>query len=167
MFTASEKKYLALTLVFLVVGSGIKIYRRSQVHFGPFPDAELLAADSIQVKNANDLLAGRDSLGLNDSSTQADSLPKSSVPHGEVSKLRTGGAIHPEYHSKAAFKGKVSLNQAGVSDLTQIKGIGEKTAEAIVEFRNTHGRFGEIGDLTQVKGIGEKKLEKIMPFLIL
>lgn len=167
MFTAAEKKYLALTLAFLIVGSGIKMIRRAQVHFGPFPDTKLLAADSLEVNNKNNLLVGRDSVAQSDSSVQGDSLIKSSAPHAQAVKFRAIGSTHPEYHSKAAFKGKVSLNQAAVAELTQIKGIGEKTAEAIVEFRNTHGRFGEIKDLTQVKGIGEKKLEKIMPFLIL
>lgn len=48
-----------------------------------------------------------------------------------------------------------------------IRGIGEKTAQVIVQYRVEHGPFRELRELLQVKGIGEKKLEKIVPFLIL
>jgi competence protein ComEA len=55
----------------------------------------------------------------------------------------------------------VNLNTAGVDQLKQLKGIGEKTAQAIVEYREKNGPFQKVEDLLQVKGIGEKKLEEL------
>ena len=39
-------------------------------------------------------------------------------------------------------------------------GVGLKKAEAIVQHRETHGRFDSAADLIAVKGIGESTVEK-------
>lgn len=41
-----------------------------------------------------------------------------------------------------------------------IKGVGEKKAEAIVAFRAENGLFADPSEITAVKGIGEKTFEK-------
>jgi competence protein ComEA len=41
-----------------------------------------------------------------------------------------------------------------------LKGVGPDKAEAIVAYRDTHGPFKSIDDLTQVKGIGEKTVDR-------
>ncbi|MDQ6995440.1 MAG: helix-hairpin-helix domain-containing protein [Mariprofundaceae bacterium] len=56
---------------------------------------------------------------------------------------------------------KINLNTANAEQLQGVKGIGEKTAAAIVTYRKAHGDFKSVNDLTNVKGIGEKKLSKI------
>ena len=55
---------------------------------------------------------------------------------------------------------KVNLNKATVAELTQLKGIGQKYAERIVEFREKNGPFTKTEDLMNVKGIGLKIWEK-------
>jgi competence protein ComEA len=40
-----------------------------------------------------------------------------------------------------------------------LKGIGEKKAKAIIEFRKTNGLFKQPEDLIKVPGIGPKTLE--------
>jgi len=62
----------------------------------------------------------------------------------------------------SAYAGdKVNINTASAEQLQSLKGVGEKTAAAIVAYREAHGSFKSIEDLTGVKGIGEKKLAKI------
>lgn len=61
--------------------------------------------------------------------------------------------------------GKIDVNTAPVSKLTELPGIGEKKAQAIVDYRNTHGPFAKVSDLTKVKGIGMKMLEKMAPYV--
>jgi len=56
---------------------------------------------------------------------------------------------------------KVNINTASAKELQKVKGIGEKTAEAIVQYRKKHGKFSGVSDLVNVKGIGEKKLKKM------
>ena len=55
----------------------------------------------------------------------------------------------------------VNINTANVEQLQQVKGIGAKTAAAIVAYRESHGDFTDVNGLMAVKGIGEKKLENI------
>jgi competence protein ComEA len=55
---------------------------------------------------------------------------------------------------------KVNINTATVEELQAVKGIGTKTAEAIIAYRNEHGAYQKVDDLEHVKGIGEKSLKK-------
>ena len=59
----------------------------------------------------------------------------------------------------------INLNKAGMSDLVKLPGIGEKTAEKIVQLRNEKGKFKRLEELMEVKGIGEVKFNKIKKFL--
>lgn len=56
---------------------------------------------------------------------------------------------------------KVNINTATVKELTYLKGIGEKKAQAIVKYRKANGKFKTIADLTNVKGIGEKTVNRL------
>ncbi len=72
-----------------------------------------------------------------------------------VTLLILGLAFNP-----AIAAGKININTAPVSQLVQLKGIGEKTAQKIVEYRKKH-KFATIDELTEVKGVGDKTLDKI------
>ena len=56
---------------------------------------------------------------------------------------------------------KVNVNQASAQELADLlKGIGLKKAQAIVEYREAHGRFESADALVAVKGIGPSIVEK-------
>ncbi|GAU77439.1 helix-hairpin-helix domain-containing protein [Fusibacter sp. 3D3] len=55
-----------------------------------------------------------------------------------------------------------AFNLYTLEELIHFKGIGEKTAQAIIEYRNQHGGFTDFKELLLVKGIGEKKLEQLL-----
>ena len=67
----------------------------------------------------------------------------------------------------AAFVGTVNLNTATVEELMQIEGIGEKTAQSIIEYRERIGKYTFLEQLLDVAGIGEKKLNAWKPYLML
>ena len=64
--------------------------------------------------------------------------------------------------------GKVILNQADLSDLRKLPGVGQKRAQAILDLRSKlGGRFKKLSDLLRVKGIGPKSLIKWKDKLVL
>ncbi len=60
----------------------------------------------------------------------------------------------------ATFLFAVDINTASVKELVTLKGIGEKKAKAIVEYRNTIKCFKSIEEIKKVKGIGDSFLVK-------
>ncbi|MGL5212420.1 MAG: ComEA family DNA-binding protein [Acinetobacter junii] len=62
---------------------------------------------------------------------------------------------------------KISLNQANLEQLQTLNGVGQKKAQAIIEYRQKKGGFKTIDELMNVKGIGPKLLEKNKAKLIL
>lgn len=61
----------------------------------------------------------------------------------------------------AEVAGKVSINEATVEQLAEVKFIGPAIAARIVEHRTEQGPFGELDELMKVRGIGPKVFEKI------
>ena len=56
---------------------------------------------------------------------------------------------------------KININTANVSELKQITGIGESTANKIIDYRQNVGKLKKIEDIKEVKGIGESKFESL------
>ena len=57
----------------------------------------------------------------------------------------------------------VNINTATVDQLTEIKGLGPKKAQAIVDYRKDNGAFKSVDDLKKVSGISEKLFDSIKP----
>ena len=62
---------------------------------------------------------------------------------------------------KITKNNKININKASISELKQITGIGESTANKIIDYRENVGKFKKIEDLKEVKGIGDSKYESI------
>lgn len=59
----------------------------------------------------------------------------------------------------------IKINFASVEEISQLPGIGIKTANNIIEYRNKKGKINTADELLNVKGIGKTKLEKIRMLL--
>ena len=68
---------------------------------------------------------------------------------------------NPTATSVDSSSNKINLNTATEAELTTLPGIGPSKAQAIIDYRETVGRFKVIEDLKNVSGIGDKTYEKL------
>lgn len=157
MLTPAERNSLLLSLGFLLLGAGIKVWKKWHVEIGPFDPAKATASASASVPADTAL------------TPKADSLP--SVPLGlpidDSRKSARRGAAQPVKPAKTKPACPVDLNTASEAGLADLPGVGPRTAAALAAYRKEHGPLRDIRELLNVKGIGEKKLALIAPCLIL
>ena len=63
--------------------------------------------------------------------------------------------------AKPAVVTPVNINTAASAELEKLPGIGAKTAERIIEYRQKNGPFKKIEELMNVRGVGEKNFLKL------
>ena len=71
-----------------------------------------------------------------------------------------------ETRKEATKEGKVNINTATVEELKTLKGVGEKKAEAIIEYRKKNGSFKTKEDLMEVRGIGKKLFDSFQERIV-
>jgi competence ComEA-like helix-hairpin-helix protein len=129
----------------------IVAYRRAHGDFSS--EAELAAVPGLGRDKAR-TIARHVSFG-----TKIETGPESD----DIATLGASDEKKPAHPSDKLAEGdpRVDINGAEASDLMRIPGVGEKTAERIIDCREKNGPFGTVADLEKVEGIGKKKAEKI------
>ena len=85
------------------------------------------------------------------------------IPTSEelVSATATDSATSGQTSSSVSSSGLVNINTATSAELQTLSGVGEATAQAIIEDRESNGPYTSPEDLMRVSGIGEKKFAKV------
>lgn len=75
------------------------------------------------------------------------------------------GTIDTEMQIDSNANTKININTANKNQLTSITGIGESTANKIIQYREKNGKFKNIEEIKNVSGIGELKYNAIKDYI--
>ncbi len=79
----------------------------------------------------------------------------------EETKLETKQEDTKDNKQTEVKSSKININTANLEELMTLNKIGEKKAEAIIEYRTKIGKFKTIEEIKNVNGIGDKLFETI------
>lgn len=107
-----------------------------------------------------------DGARIADALEQAKPLPEAELLSLNLAQLLTDGEqivvpVHGEAPPGQDTSSGISINTASAQDLTELPGVGEATAAAIVAHRESIGSFTSVEQLLDVKGIGPAKFDAI------
>lgn len=95
--------------------------------------------------------------------TDGENIDSNEESLGTTVVSGAGSEGHNERSSNSA-SGGVNINVASKEELKTLPGIGDVTAEKIIDHRETT-KFSSIEDIKNVSGIGEKKFEAIQSMI--
>ncbi len=59
----------------------------------------------------------------------------------------------------------ININIASADELEKLPGIGRKTADTIIDFRNENGPFRRVEHLMLIRGISEERFVELRPYI--
>ena len=150
-FTSAETNIILFILLACFIGITVNLFKNAQ-NEKTFLEFDYKQEDSLFNAASGDTGIG-DSVGTSETKKIAS----------QQELLDFTNEKFPERNTKniSSLQKIININIANISELTQLPGLGEKTAAAILEYRQKHGRMKSLDELLNIKGIGKTKLEKI------
>jgi competence ComEA-like helix-hairpin-helix protein len=154
-FTQTEIKVILFLVVSFLIGFGIKTIKESSKEESKSYDySKEDSLFSYYRKNAEqNLEKEKQKRNTEKFDSKAEVLDFKSDGFAEKKKL-------PPPSEKS-----IDINSADVETLIRLPGIGEITAQKMIDLRAERGKFESLEELMDVKGIGKSKFNKIKKFL--
>jgi len=152
-FTGKETAIIITLLITFALGLAVKYsgWKRPEIFSYSEPDKQFdektkLAFNELKQQNT----------GINQRSEEIKKLSDSLFAEADKK---------PDKQAELKPDKIININNAYAADLMLLPGIGEVTAEKIIEYREKNNGFKKIEDIVKVKGIGVKKFEKLKPYI--
>lgn len=134
----------------------LKVLEKDKI--GVYIDGEVKKSGFIQIPKGENLEYALNSIGGITPEADINSIDLNHI-------LKNGEKIlipskTEENTQEENIQEKININRASIEELQTLEGIGEKTAQNIIEYREDK-QFNSIEEIMEVKGIGEGKFEKI------
>lgn len=149
-----------------VIINGIDIQKvNGKNKIGVYIDGEVKNPGFIHIEKGQNLENALNKIGgITDSADIQKIDLKKTLKDGEKiiipSKMKYDEENNIDINKDDERDAVVNINSASKEELKTLEGIGDKTAERIIEYRNSK-YFEYIEEITNVKGIGKAKYEKI------
>lgn len=124
-------------------------------------DSPKILNNTVVYSSSSDTL-GSDTLGSDTTSSDTTMVESEISDYPRISSSDLEMLLDAKNsQSETKISSKININTADLTQLQTLNGIGEVKAKAIIEYRNTYGRFNSVEELKNVSGIGDKTFEKI------
>lgn len=151
--TKSEIIFAMLVLGGLMFGVGLKLFNYQ-------PSGMDNERRNLEIYRILDSLAEANKTTF--IGTDMEGNVDSSLAKGDTIVKLSG--MYPDKPNKSLPIEKINIASASRVQLMNLPGVGEKTADMIIEYRNS-SRFRKIEDIMKVKGIGPKKFENFKEYI--
>lgn len=143
--------------VFMVNENGASVYSASEIARQEFPDKDVTVRGAVSI--------GR---RLADPLAELVKIDAKAIGVGQYQHDVDQNKLKQSLDTVVQLcvnKVGVNLNTASKSLLTYVSGLGEQTAQNIINFRNENGTFTSRNQLKKVPRLGEKAFEQCAAFL--
>jgi competence ComEA-like helix-hairpin-helix protein len=151
--TRSEVVVILMLILVVLLGHGLQ-----RCHHNTLVPEEAAVSQQLILRRIDSLLAS------NEHQTR-DTVHTEEQTERKAMRDELQGITRTSRSMATAPIGRINLNTASSTQLQRIPGVGEATAERIIQHRR-QSPFRRIEDVMLIHGIGEKKYAKMQPYII-